>query len=126
MKRMMVGLIILLSLFSGWLWEKHVIGEVCTEMVQSLDEISFASEEGEREKLIKLTEDFAGKWTKKERLLDMLTPHDDTDEINLNLVRLKEYSRKNNFMAVDVIVKEMKKHFEEIEEKLQVNYTNIF
>ena len=126
MRRMIIGVVILICLFVGWLWEKNQVGTICSDMDKKLELIDTTLLQGDWERGKELMDSMKNHWLEKEKILDMLTPHDDTDEINLDMVRLERYIEQNNLFAGNILINELREHFEEIQTKLQVDYTNIF
>lgn len=126
MRKMLVALSIFIVIFTLWQAEQQSIKKICTEMPQRLEEIEYCIRENNIPKATELTEGFKTEWEKKEAVLDVLTPHDDTDEINLNIVRLERYLEIGEGSLVIGVIDEINEHFREINKKISVHYTNIF
>lgn len=117
MRKMVVAILILAAILAGTYFEQKTIKEVCTLMSQELEAV---------ERDMTKVDEFAQLWSKKEKIMDTLTPHDDTDQINISLANLKGYISNNDFNAAKVVLGQIKERFEEIERKSRINYTNIF
>lgn len=122
MRKMIVATLILALIITAWNIESRAVDKICSEMIQSIEKLK----EADTEKIKELTAALDAKWQDKEKILDVLTPHEDTDEINVDWAYFTSCVRAENYSAAMLMLDEMYEHFDEISKKSKVNIQNIF
>lgn len=122
MRRMLVAAVILGLIIWGWSIEEKVIGEICGKMIENVEKMQNAT----GDELDSLIEKTRKEWSENEKILEMLTPHEDTDDINVNWESFNAKVKAGNYSAAKVTLAEMGQHFKEMKSKIKVNFQNIF
>ena len=124
MRKMIVATVILSLIFAGWMWEENKVRSICDRAVDSLEII----EEKLSDKDAALAEvfKFEKNWHRDERWLDVITPHDNTDVINVEVVRLLYHVETGNRQSAVLALREIEEYITETKRKVKVNLTNIF
>lgn len=122
MRKMLVAAIILALIVTAWSIEGRLINKACDGMLDSIEKLRRADED-DLEKIISKVD---AKWENEEKILDVLTPHEDTDEINVDWARFTSCVRAKNYPTALLVLDEMQQHFEEIRKKTKVDIQNIF
>lgn len=124
MKRMIVAGVLLVLIFFGWAWEEMTVEKICGDTQERLDEIEKLILEGKD--ITKDAMNLEEIWSKNERRLDIIVPHDETDVISVEVVRLLYHAEAGDGKSAILAVREIREYITEIERKLKVNLTNIF
>lgn len=122
MRRMLTALLLLALIGALWFAEEKAVGSICDSMLDNIEKLKNADSEKAKE-LIEKTEK---EWNKHEGVLEMLTPHESTDEININWAAYKSRIKKGNYTAADYTLDEMEQRFKELRERMKVSIENIF
>lgn len=123
MRKILTAVLILTLIVLASITEQKAVTRISEEFTSKLNDIRESMMTGDAEDEIL---DFEKSWQEGEKILDILTPHDDTDEINLKLSEFKSFLEAGcNDMAIKSI-NEMKQHFKEIQKKTEITLTNIF
>lgn len=122
MRKMLVALIIITLIITGWRWERNSISSACDSLVEEVENIEKALPEINK----KAVSTFYELWESKEKLFDTLIPHDEADKVNIYVARLKRSIETNDTLTASNVLCELKEHLKEIELKTRVHYTNIF
>lgn len=122
MRRMLVALLLLTLIGALWFVEERAIDRICDSMLDNIEKLKNADTEAVGE-IVEKTEE---EWRRHEGILEMLTPHDNTDEININWAVYKSRIRKGNYIGAEYTLDEMRQRFIELREKMKVSIENIF
>ncbi|MGM9551869.1 MAG: DUF4363 family protein [Clostridia bacterium] len=124
MRRTLSAVVILLLIFTMWFFEVKTLSNICQGLIEKSESLEKALNENEN--IQKAQEDFFVQWEKSKNILNLITSHDDTEEINLLSVRLKIYMDKHDVKEALVIMEEIKEHAKEITEKSKVDISTVF
>ena len=122
MRRMLVAILLLALIAMLWATEQRAIDRICDGMLDNIKRLKEAEIDGIDEMLEQTEQD----WKKHEGVLEMLTPHENTDEININWASYKSRIKEGNYTAAGYVLDEMSQRFEELSEKTKVSIENIF
>ncbi len=125
MRKMLVAFVILSVIVGATLWENSAVESICTHMSSRLDAIEKELDE-ESKHLHEITVELIDTWHEKEKILDVLIPHEDTDEINEAFSDFYACIKKGEYNTAYIILKGMQEQFDHIHEKSKINITNIF
>lgn len=126
MRRIAVAALLFLIIATLWIWETNTVDGICKDVSASLEQIKDVLESEDNEKSGWLIEDFELLWKEKEKVLDALTAHDETDQINVMVVRLKRYIQVRDGTSALGLIEEMNEHIKEIPRRLKITWVNIF
>ncbi len=121
MKKMLVAIMLLAVIATLAFLEEGAIGRICDEMIMNVEKLK--STEGES--LNELIEKTEKEWEKQRKVLEMLTPHENTDEIDINWCAYKSRIKAKNYTAARYELDEMSQRFKEMRGKIKVNTENI-
>lgn len=122
MRKMLVAVLILGIIVALWFLEGNAIDNMCTDMLENIERLR-ASEAEELDYMIEKTQK---EWDRYEKLLEMCTPHEDTDEINVNWATYKGKIADGNRAAAGYTLDEMSQRLKEMRGKMKVSIQNIF
>ena len=125
MRKMLVAAVILLVIAIAWSFESRAIDNICTDMITRLTLLESYLDEDEGT-LDRAVEEIDSEWRKHEQTLEVLVPHDDTDNVNMKRASIMGCIEKKNYDTALLVIRELKAHFEEIRKKSRVTLTNIF
>ena len=126
MRRMIIAGIIVLIIALLGVWERTAVTKACEDMTLRLTQIGELIEKGDYISAYENAEKINGFWEKKERVLDVLIRHEDTDDIALDIDVLERYILLEDKTLSLSTVDEISGQLEEIQKKTRVHYTNIF
>lgn len=120
MRRMLVALLIVTIIGALWFFEERAVDKVCESMLGNIESLKA---QGNAKELIEKTD---RDWKKHEGILEMLAPHENVDEININWAAYKSRIKKGDYTAAEYKLDEMSQRFKELDEKMKVSFENIF
>lgn len=119
MRRMVAAFVIFAVITAGVITERVLVDDICKSLEGKLDALSEPYD-------TKAIEDISKEWNKKEKVLEVLTPHEHTDEIKVDMARLKMLARENEQSDAGMLIGELKSHIDIIRESCKISLTNIF
>lgn len=119
MRRMIVAFVICAVITAGAITERILIDSICESLEGKLDALSEPYDTN-------AIEDISKEWRKNEKVLEVLTPHEHTDEIRVDISRLKMLARKNDQSDAGMLISELKSHIDVMQESCKISLTNIF
>ncbi len=122
MRRMLVAVLILGIIITLWALEDKAVDNMCTGMLENIERLRAA----DKEELDYAIEKTQREWERYEKILEMCTPHEDTDEINVNWAVYKGKIAEGNHAAAGYSLDEMSQRLREMRGKMKVSIQNIF
>lgn len=119
---MLIAVLLLSIIITLWVVEERAIDRICSSMIERIEELK----KSDTENLGDMLEETQREWEKHEKVLEMLTPHENTDEININWAIYKSRIEEENYPAAKYALDEMSQRFKEIKGKMKVSIQNIF
>lgn len=125
MRRMTVAAVILFLIVALCLYENGKIEKIYQSNLIELEKIETYIKE---DSFVAAKETFSTvreKWEDDEEILENITVHDDTDEINILMTELSENIRQKNSNGSLMAVEKLRLQFEHIYKKNKVKISNI-
>ena len=122
MRKMLVATLILALIVSAWWFEEKTVGSICDRMIENIEKLQTK----EADELDEAINEVEADWEDLEWILEVLTPHENTDEINLDWAGYISRINDKNYTSANHILDRIEQRFEEIRDKTKVNLQNIF
>ena len=124
--RVLAPLVVMLALLIALgLWTNHSLETTARELAREIDSISAEIEQDRWDKAVKKTIQLEKLWDQKARWWPIFLEHQEMDNIEFSLARVKEYVASQNRSLSQGQLSELKLMIEHIPEKEAVTLKNI-
>jgi hypothetical protein len=125
--RLLVTLTAILSLIIGMaVWFNHSLQETADDLSRQIDGISLAIVQQDWQSAAQQSEQLEREWEEKAQWWPVFLDHQEMDNIEFSLARVKEYAASRNTALSLGQLAELKLMIEHIPRKEAVNLENIF